>query len=198
MPILNLVMELVMALVGLVGLLLALVLAVAIGSWILRPLDRAAKNLQHPTQFTLIDFFCLFFLIQLPTGVIHLWLADTATEMRWLLDVYSWMSCAAMWGFSVQKLSRAGIHNPRHRGIFLAFVLPVAFFGSIAFPVVIPLTCILVSNNQVASPRTVVTWAVWIQIALVFGLYACGRFTRRMVAAVPSSAPGSPFGQPQG
>jgi len=172
----------------------ALAISVAIGRWILRPIDQAAKNLQHPTQFTLIDFFCLFFLIQFPTGIIHAWVPVTPAQYKWVLIIYGWASCVVMWGFSVQKLSRAGIHNPRHRGIFLAFVLPVAFFGSIAFPLLLPLISIIVLGRTVQNPAAVVTSAVVVQVALVFGLYACGRFTRRMVTALP----GDPVEKPAG
>ena len=35
-------------------------------------LDRAAKNRQFPIQFGLADLLCLFVLIQLPVGVIHI------------------------------------------------------------------------------------------------------------------------------
>lgn len=172
----------------------ALAISVTIGRWILRPVDRAAKDLEHPTQFTLIDFFCLFFLIQFPTGIIHAWAPVAAVELKWLLTVYGWASCVAMWGFSVQKLSRAGIHNPRHRSIFLAFVLPVAFFGSIAFPLLLPVISIVVMGRWVRNPVAVVTWAVVLQVALVFGLYACGRFTRRMVTALPGQPVEKPVG----
>ena len=182
-------MQRVLELVGGVGILavsgVALAIAVAIGSWILRPIDQAAKDLQHPTQFTLIDFFCLFFLIQFPTGIIHAWAPVTPAQFKWVLIAYGWASCVAMWWFSVQKLSRAGIHNPRHRGVFLAFVLPVAFFGSIAFPLLLPVISIIVVARSVENPAAVVAWAVVVQVGLVFGLYACGRFTRRMVTALP-------------
>ncbi|NQT15457.1 MAG: hypothetical protein HQ582_22055 [Planctomycetes bacterium] len=188
----------VLGIVGVVGILavsgVALAIAVAIGTWILRPLDRAAKNLQQPTQFTLIDFFCLFFLIQFPTGIIHAWAPVSEAELKWLLTVYGWASCVAMWWFSVQKLSRAGIHNPRHRSIFLAFVLPVAFFGSIGFPLLLPVISIIVLGRTVRSPAEVVAWAVVVQVALVFGLYGCGRFTRRMVAATVRQSVEKPVG----
>lgn len=42
---------------------LSIAIAVAVAVWVLRPLDKAAKDRGHAVQFTLGDFFCLFILI---------------------------------------------------------------------------------------------------------------------------------------
>ena len=44
---------------------------VGLGIWVFRPLDRAAKGRRCPTQFTIVDFLCLFFIVQAPTALIH-------------------------------------------------------------------------------------------------------------------------------
>ena len=49
----------------------------ACGFWILRPLDRAAKNRRYAIQFSLADLLCLFVLVELPLGALH-WAAETA------------------------------------------------------------------------------------------------------------------------
>lgn len=60
---------------GLVGLVFGLAILVAaivvIARWVLRPLDQAAKGREAPAQFTLVDFLCLVFMAQLPTGLVR-------------------------------------------------------------------------------------------------------------------------------
>jgi len=173
------------------GLFLTAVLVTVIvlsGKWTLRPLDQAAKGSTRPPQFTLVDFFCLFLLIQLPTGLIHGWLPDYSAI--WGLDAFAWGACGMMWWISVRTLSRAGVQNPWHRGIFLVLALPVAYFGSIvagALPVV--LFALVVEGHE--HGRTIGLLAA-IEAALCVALYACGWFTRRIVAAARGPS-GSPF-----
>ena len=97
--------------------LLVVIAAIAwqIGEWAVGPLDKAAKARQHPTQFTIVDFFCLFILIQVPTGLIHsltLIQDKTSLTLRFILDGYAWLSCGLIWWKCVQIMSRAGIHRP--------------------------------------------------------------------------------------
>src|SRR3990172_12694922 len=70
-----------------------------VGFWIARPLDLAAKNRRHPTQFTIVDFFCLFVLIQVPTALIHSIPIGPGTAIQeWIpfaLDAYVWAAIGA-------------------------------------------------------------------------------------------------------
>ena len=153
-----------------VGLLLIAVLVAVIvlsGGWTLRPLDQAAKNSTRRPQFTLVDFFCLFILIQLPTGLIHGWLPDYPAI--WLLDAFAWGACGMMWWISVRTLSRAGVQNPWHRGIFLVLALPIAYFGSIVASVLpVVLFALVVQGHE--NGRTIGLLAAT-EAALCVALY---------------------------
>ncbi len=157
-------------------------IAVAIGAWILRPLDQAAKSSVRAPQFTLVDFLCLFVLIQLPTGLIHGWLRGTDYPGIWVLDGFGWGSCGMMWWISVRTLSRAGIQNPWHRGTFLLSALPLAFFGSIATPFIVLLLVVSAATNTPAELKEM-GWLAVAVVALVAALYGCGRYTRWMIRA---------------
>jgi len=168
---------------------------VALGAWTLRPLDRAAKSRRCPTQFTIADFLCLFFLMQLSMAGVHSSMSyETESGVIWLLDVFGWVSCGLMWWMSVRTLSRAGIRRARHRAVFLALVLPVAFFGSIAAAILAFSACTASTDNRMLYGRSPFALLLAIEIALIIGLYLCGRFTRRMVAAASlSTAEVTPF-----
>lgn len=175
-------------------LMAALVAAIGLsGRWTLRPLDQAAKSSARRPQFTLVDFFCLFLLVQLPTGLIHGWLPDYSAI--WVFDGFAWGACGMAWWISVRTLSRAGVQNPWHRGIFLVLVLPIAYFGAIVAAVLPVVTFALVVEGD-GEGRTIALLAA-IEAALCVGLHACGWFTRRIVAAArgPEGSPVADDGQ---
>jgi hypothetical protein len=161
-------------------------LPVGIALWVMRPVDRAARFLRRPTQFTVTDFLCLFFIIQLPMALIHGFLKPQDIGMMrqqdrmmiWLLDIFVWCACGAMWWGSVRTLSRAGIERPLYRSIFLAVVLPITIFATVAAP---GLLIGVASGWRSASTSTIALLAggaVLLVVAVVF----CGLYTRWMVA----------------
>ena len=89
----------------------AIIAAATMGAWVLRPLDRAAKNRRHPTQFTIADFFCLFLLIQLPMALVHALVPKSEPAAIWVLDGLGWFFFGAAWWAGVLRLSRAGIRR---------------------------------------------------------------------------------------
>ena len=112
------------------------VIVVGLGIWVFRPLDRAAKDRLCPTQFTIVDFFCLFFIVQAPTALIHSkTFAKEAGAAVYVLDGFVWICCGLIWWKSVEVMSRAGIHRPWHRIVFLTVVFPVTLVASIATPI---------------------------------------------------------------
>ena len=175
--------------VMLILLLIAVVIAMfaVIAVWILGPVDQAAKETRGPLQFTLVDFLCLFVLVQLPMALIHGLLTEAELAMRWILDVYAWFSVVAFWGLSVQVLSRAGIRRPRYRAIFLCFVAPSAILGTIAVPMLTAAAALAVYESLRTGDfplrnRDGAVGAIVYLLLLVF-IYLSGRLTRRMVAA---------------
>jgi len=170
------------------GLFLMAVLVTGIaltGKWTLRPLDEAAKGSTQPPQFTLVDFFCLFLLVQAPTGLIHGWFPDYAAI--WIFDAFAWGACGMAWWISVRTLSRAGVRNPWHRGIFLVLGIPVAYFGSVT-AAVLPVAALVLAAEGRDQGR-MIALLVTAEGALCVALYACGRFTRRIVAAAREAGP---------
>ncbi|NUQ65694.1 MAG: hypothetical protein HUU20_24755 [Pirellulales bacterium] len=167
---------------------LAIVGAVALGVaiWVLHPIDRAAREFRAPMQFTLVDFLCLFLLVQLPMALIHGFLNDQEAGIRWMLDIYAWFGVGSFWAASVHALSRAGIRNPRHRAIFLGFVAPSAISGVVVLPVLTAVGIValaerggeLLSRNS----RGPLAIAIVSYLALLVVVYFSGRLTRSMVA----------------
>jgi hypothetical protein len=174
----------------LLGPLLALVL---LGRWILGPLDRAARRRKGPTQFTVVDFLCLVFLIQLPLALIQ------ATLMRGampelaagrILLVVACVIGGLMWWISVKQLSGAGITRTSHRCIFLAFVLPVAFFGSIAMMILVAYLIAELSSPFGARPEAL--WPVPVMGALAIAFSGAASYTRWIVRQSEAHAEVSP------
>ncbi len=150
-----------------------------IGNWVLRPLDQAGRRLQLPMQFTVADFLCLFFMLQLPMAFIH---SGPVNEESFLLivflDVFVWGSIGTMWWISVRTLSRAGILSPWRRSVFLAIVVPVTIVGAIAVLGLVPTAIVISLDNRIASGLGLFGGA----LGLVFALYLCGLYTRWMVS----------------
>ncbi|MBN2475151.1 MAG: hypothetical protein JXB62_11120 [Pirellulales bacterium] len=156
--------------------------------WILRPLDRAARSRQCPTQFSIADFLSLFVLVHLVTALAEAARAGVSEFglSLALLYAYCWISCGTAWWMSVRTLSRAGVRHTWHRAVFLVLVLPMTFFGSIAAPGLVLALVAVVAAGVIGQ------WEHWVlhtfllclaECGVVFALWLAGRFTRRMMAA---------------
>ena len=176
---------------GLVGLVFGLTTLVAaivvVARWILRPLDRAAKGREAPAQFTLVDFLCLVFMAQLPTGLVQWMFYGSGREQGAALGicVFAWIACGLLWWTAIRTLGRAGIHGTWQRAGFLALVLPVTIFGIIGF---LPLSfaVLAVAFSGEASWRGLrFGLALLAEGGLIGALYACARYTRWLVASAP-------------
>ena len=164
------------------SLLAAAALLTAIGRWIVGPLDRAARHRMRPTQFTMIDFLSLMFLFQLPMAAVRGWASVREERSVFVFYAFGWLATSAMWGMSVRTLSRAGIENIWRRAIFLALVLPAAYFGSIAFTVILALGSI--SLFLVESPwHNAAPMMFAAACGLILAFFLSARFVRKMVRA---------------
>ncbi len=163
-----------------------------IGIWVLRPVDHAAKDREHPTQFTIVDFFCLFFIIQLAMAIIH-WQfgVGPGAQMRfvYMFDAFSWFACGALWLKSVQLMSRAGIQKPWHRVLFLAVIIP----GTLAAVMVAPILLSFWLGIIVSSPTNENNVNLPLMLAILATLppilYALARLSRIVVAAAEPPRP---------
>lgn len=167
---------------------------IAVGVWILGPLDRAAGNGRSARQFTVADFLALVFLLQLPLGLIHARFAPPESRTVWLLDFFACGSVLALWLKSVGVLSRAGIRRSWHRGVFLTLVLPVAYAG--LTPVVAILGIVL--NGTLIDPGALDRSQLGVLAAALGGVIAAilvsARFTRHMVLVAAAEAMASEVG----
>ncbi|MCX7428249.1 MAG: hypothetical protein NTW96_21800 [Planctomycetia bacterium] len=150
---------------------------VGLGIWVFRPLDNAAKGRRCPTQFTVVDFLCLFFIVQAPTALIHSKTFADGAGVYWL-DGFVWICCGLIWWKSVEVMSRAGIRRPWHRIVFLTVVFPVTVVASIATPI-LPFAFFA----SLDGPSIVALIVVGVGFAAAGGLMFSAWFTRRMVAA---------------
>lgn len=169
------------ALLFLLGLAAAVVGLICIGRYILEPLDQAARDRRRPTQFTMVDFLALMFLFQLPMAALHGQFDVRHEPHVWVFDVFAWIACSLMWGFSVATLSRAGIEKTWQRGVFLALVLPAAYFGSIAFTVALFAAGVGLYVERGCSWNAAALIAA-ILAGLALGFFLSARFVRKVVA----------------
>ncbi len=168
-----------------IGILVVPCCIYSVARWVLRPIDEAGKRLKLPMQFTLADFLCLFFILQMPMAFIHGELFGEKPPLGVLivLDVLVWFACGSMWWVSVRTLSRAGIHNLWHRALFLTLVIPASIAGAIMIPVLtIAVACtVLLEPASRLEPSMALAMAS--DAGLIAAVYVAGRFTRRIVAA---------------
>ncbi len=169
------------------GLFTVVSIPLMIGIWIFRPVDRAAKDREHPTQFTILDFFCLFFIIQLAMAVIHWQFGlgpDAQMEYVYIFDGFAWFACGALWMKSVQLMSRAGIKKPWHRVYFLAVIIPGTLVAAMATPALLSISVGMIANTASADEEV---FSLPVMLAILAAippiLYVLAKSTRRIVAA---------------
>ncbi|MDH3717356.1 MAG: hypothetical protein OES79_04480 [Planctomycetota bacterium] len=150
------------ALVCTVGMLLAII---RIAKWILGPFDQAAKSLKRPTRFQIVDFFCLIFELQLVFAFFAM--VDSWSNPARAVAGFVCLTVVAMWYKGVSVLSHAGIEHPWHRAAFNWFVLPVAYFGTLAG---VPLILTVVMAVFVGRAETVPLWVFVSALVCPLGL----------------------------
>jgi hypothetical protein len=170
---------------GIITVCVGPILVWRVASWIARPLDLAAKNRRHPTQFTIVDFLCLFVLVQAPTALIHSIKTGGATGISeyepFLLDAYAWAAIGVIWWKAAQITSRAGINTPWHRVVLLLVVLPTALVGPLlpfVFAIVTAIGMIRF-HSPAKLAATVVCMAIGVPVAAIIS----ARLVRRIAAA---------------
>ena len=148
-----------------------------IGAWILWPLDAVATRQRHRVQFTVIDFFGLVFLLQLPMALINL---GTPSSMeynmdgRLLLYILGWIATALVWWRSVVVFSRAGVTQTKDRALTVFLVLPMAYLGTFAIPVLLGAALL---GDYTTLKRCVL---LGITLAVTIGVGSAGVVSRRV------------------
>jgi hypothetical protein len=105
---------------------------------VLRPVDRAARERNMPFRFSLGDFLCLFWIVQLPLAFVYR-LGDDRDgdadleQFYWILTAAVWIVAPLAWFTVARALSRAGVAAGLHRMLFLGLVLPTVYYGLFPF-----------------------------------------------------------------
>ena len=162
-------------------------LALMVGAWILWPLDRAARHRRARVQFTVIDFFGLVFLLQLPMALIRTAFQtdqpyDETRETEFLIYGMAWLATAMVWGKCVQIFSRAGVTNSTDRGLTVFLVLPMAFIGTLAIPLLLGHAC----RFELETSRRALFFTFALLISI--GVLVAGTVSRRVTRRAGTSA----------
>lgn len=171
---------------GLLMLFFTFVAPILAGGWVLRPLDQAARTMRAGTRFTLLDFFGLFFLVQMPMALIHAFVPRSETGIYWTMMILGWVASVLVWITAVKTFSQAGIDAAKTRGVLVFFVMPMAFFSPfavtvMAYVIALPYNAVEVRLASAAASAV-----------LVAGVITAGIVTRRVAAPIIARM-GSPF-----
>ncbi len=100
---------------------------------ILRPVDQAAKERNLPFRFSMGDFLCLFWVVQLPLAFVYRIEGRETESFYWILTVVVWGVAPVVWVTCARALSKAGVSEGKHRFIFLGIVVPTVYYGLFPF-----------------------------------------------------------------
>ncbi|MCA9246028.1 MAG: hypothetical protein KDA42_02905 [Planctomycetales bacterium] len=169
--------ELMLILIGLI----AWVLIVAFATrWIMRPLEFAMWPNGVRATFTLIDFFGLVLVVQIPLALVRFcYPGDFAPTT--VLNTIGVGTALAIWFVGIVLLSRAHVRQSWHRLLFTAVLLPFTIYGSLLFATSFVWTVVvLLGPGPGPSPAD---WSIGAGLALgsLAGLLACGWATRWIV-----------------
>ena len=169
-------------------LLIWFLLVIALGRWTLRPVDLAARRSRAPLRFSVADFLSLVIVVQIPlAGVRILETANGEARITSIvLYVPAFVFALVVWFMGVKAVSRAQIDYGLFRVLFVAFVLPMTFYGVIPFATLAALAIqALVIEPQIlrhAFPKFFV-----LEAARGAGLAASATITRKIVADRPAT-----------
>jgi len=168
-------------LIGLVG-FVCLVGAVYVGGrWILGPIDRAAKRRICGPRISISDCLCLFVAVQLPLAFIRRIRSDETEAAFWCFAVLSWIIAPIIWISCARALSLGGITSGLHRFLFMALVLPIAYYGLVPFVMLTAVAAIRIVVGDGAyllvHPWWIVAWGCGGAALVGTGIYThwlCG------------------------
>jgi hypothetical protein len=131
-------MEIAADLVGVLGLLgTVFITTLAPVIWtirrILRPIDQMAKARNAPFRFSIGDFLCLFWVIQIPLAFVFQIDAENTAIHYWVLPIMVWAIAPLVWITCARSLSKAGLVDGIHRYIFLGLIVPIVYYGLYPF-----------------------------------------------------------------
>ena len=120
-----------------------ILIPVFFAGFILRLLDKAAKDRQQKVRVYVVDFFSLLFLMQIPMAI----MLQLPTQEKFLPAVVSCifsLIMALVWWTTIRTVSRAGIFRVADRVWISLLVIPMMYVGSFAM---IAISTTIFSNN---------------------------------------------------
>ena len=157
-------------------------LLVALGRWMLGPLMRASAGRNVRPQFTIADFFGLILVIQISLGLLHLILPERSRSAMVLIDSMACGLCGLVWFKNVRRLSQMGIEKPAKRMFLLTMVLPIAYWGVVALPVLVFVGLGWSDQHDDAARRQIGPLLLLIALLLPLVFWWAATFVRRTVA----------------
>ena len=152
----------------------------AIGIAVLRPLDVAVKRTPYhdrgKVRFQLVDFLCLFVLIQLPFSLLGLWTNRAFHGGVVCVLVFLLTLGTAIWLTGVITLCRIRIDRPRQHFMVLGLILPLIYYGLMPY-------CYLLGGqlSEAWFVRGTSSAVVWTVLVLAGAVYAwCVRYMRQV------------------
>ncbi len=142
------------AIAAILGIVLWTAGTFASGIYVLRPLDRAARQRRAAVQFTLLDFFALTAHISVPLAFIGQFSTQSGSRsVDVILVGFGCFSACLIWWGTVRTAARAGIAQPLKRFLMIGIVVPITFVASFAFGIFLPyLACRPFVDRNGGSP----------------------------------------------
>lgn len=175
--------------VGIFGLMVPVAMlmgALNLAAWILGPFEAVARHRSHRNQFMLADCLSLVFLVQLPLAGVHSCLGSFPLSVTVVIDTLGCLTCSALWLINVKKLDNAGVRRVSHRAIFLTFVTPIAYLGTLAFVTVAACLTMFVLLPGGDKP---IAWTLLVCSGLMLSFLVAAGFVRRMVHRIEVAGP---------
>jgi len=150
------------------SLFLYILTTVWLGRRILKPMDVAAERTESPTQFMMTDFLSLMFQLQLPLAMfsgVRDWEGGAVLICGLLC-----MAVLLTWWGGIRTVSRAGIRDPKRRGLFVALILPVTFVCSLTALPLAGTVCYAIATREDAP-----WWVFLLSVLVPLLLFACKR-----------------------
>jgi hypothetical protein len=142
--------------------------AMALGNWLLGPVNRAAGRLNAPTRFVLTDIVWLMLQLQLVLGLLMMYFRDTIPLRPLLVILGAWcLMVVVLWAASVSVVSRAGITQPLRRATVILVLVPLALAEIMAVPVLLIATAAVLSPDSAFWRAVNVTGGTGTRVATV-------------------------------
>jgi hypothetical protein len=157
---------------------------------ILRPVDRAARERNLPFRFSLGDFLCLFWVVQIPLAFVFQIEGEELEAFYWIVTVVVWTVAPIVWIVCARALSKAGVSGGKHRFIFLGIVVPTVYYGLFPF---IGLSWAGGIATSIEGPALLWQYgtAMFFWVLLAISLLACGIYAPwliRNASAIPTQS----------